>query len=226
MFDPVAREREILGTLEKFSEAGLKFVVIGGYAVSAYRHRFSIDRDIVIRKQDLDKFLKILKKNNYKKSVHKDLENRYSSEFESYEKEEPKTSIDLMIGAVVSRTTNASWSFDFLWKNSKLREIKGMEKSLKARIPNREVLIALKLHSGRLTDFRDVAALTSDLDLDKIQNSISRGNTSLVKENLKKLGELLEKQEFIDSFKGIFQEKSYRIDKKEIKKLVGLGKGL
>jgi len=45
----VERENEILKTIRAFADAGLDFVVVGGYAVSGLgRHRFSVDLDVVI----------------------------------------------------------------------------------------------------------------------------------------------------------------------------------
>src|SRR3989339_405726 len=95
MLNPIERENEILGILEKFSEADLKYIIVGGYAVSAYRHRFSVDADIVIKREDVDKFAEILHKNGFRKTISRNLENAYSSEFARYEKFWPKVSVDL-----------------------------------------------------------------------------------------------------------------------------------
>ena len=57
----VERESEVLRTIGAFADAGLEFVVVGGYAVSCLgRHRFSVDLDVVIDRRDLDAFTKIL----------------------------------------------------------------------------------------------------------------------------------------------------------------------
>jgi hypothetical protein len=222
MFDLAERENEILRILEKLSEIGLEFSVIGGYGVSAYRHRFSVDADIVIRKEDRENFERILRESSYRKTIHSALENIYSSEFERFEKAGPKACVDLLIGGICVRQTGASFGFDFIFGNSGKKEIQGSERSVTCMVPIKELLIILKLHSGRLTDLRDVAALSFGLDLDFIKKHIFRGNIQTLKENARKLESLLEKPEFQDSFKGVSMEKSYKIDAEEIRKLAKL----
>ena len=41
MYDLVKRENEILETLNDFLDNKLIFILVGGYAVSAFKHRFS-----------------------------------------------------------------------------------------------------------------------------------------------------------------------------------------
>lgn len=220
MYNPIERENEIFDILVNLSENGCRFVMIGGYAVSAYRHRFSVDADIVIQKEDAEKFERILKENGYRKTMTKKLENVYSSEFVRYEKKETKVNVDLLIGTVGIRQTGAAFGFDFLFENSRKMPIEGSEKTVRAYVPRKEVLIIMKLHAGRLTDLRDVAALSFNLDMEFIRNNIWKGGSNAVKKNLKKLGFLLEKQEFKHSFKGVFMEKGYKIGVNEIKRLV------
>ena len=101
-------------------------------------------------------------------------------------------------------------------------KIIGIEKEITLRVPKKEVLIILKIHSGRLTDFRDVVALSKNLDIGLIKSLIWRGNKDIVKDNIKKLLSLIEKKYFIDSFKGVFVEKKYDIDINSVKKLKAL----
>src|SRR3989344_2096248 len=219
MYDLVKRENEIFRTLTKFLDKKLIFLIVGGYAVSAYKHRFSIDSDVVIKKEDLERFEKILIEDGYKKTIFKKLKNIYSSEFIRYEKKEFKVSIDLLINGVSSRTTDAVFSFEFLLKHSEKRLIKGMENSIEANVPIREFLIILKFNSGRLTDLRDIAALAYNLDFSVIKNNIFAGKQDIVKQNIRKLLLLIDKKEFIDSFKGVFIEKRFDVDIEEIRKL-------
>ena len=46
----IERENEIFDILDSFNKAELKYVLIGGYAVSAYMRRFSVDADVCIDK--------------------------------------------------------------------------------------------------------------------------------------------------------------------------------
>lgn len=215
----ISRENKIFDVLKEFVNAGLNFAIVGGYAVSAYKHRFSIDADIIIEKNHKDKFDEILKKKGFKKSVVKCLDHIYAPEFIRYEiKDELPVNIDLFIGGIGSRTTNASFSIEQIFKYSERKKIVGIEKEVIVLVPKREIIIVLKLHSGRLTDFRDIVALSKNLDFNLINDMIWRGKTQIVKRNIKKLLSLINKKEFIDSFKGVFIEKKYDVDIDEIKK--------
>ena len=124
-----------------------------------------------------------------------------------------------MIGALASRTTNASFSYDLLLNNSSKRKIIGIEKEITAIIPDKEILIVTKIHSGRLTDFRDIAAFAKDSSLNKIKKFVFIGDINEVNKNLKELNRLVNDKRFIDSFKGVFMEKKFDIDLKQIKKI-------
>ena len=77
----------------------------------------------------------------------------------------------------------------------------------------------LKLHSGRLTDFRDIAALAKDTDLELIKKFLFIGKIKKVGENLSKLNKIVNNKNFIDSFKGVFIEKKFDIDLEQVKKI-------
>ena len=153
----IQKENSIFEILQKFIDKKLEFVIVGGYAVSSFKHRFSIDADIIIQKNNLKYFEEILKKIGFKKIISKELENIYGSQFIRYEKD--NASIDLLIDALACRQTGALFGYDFLLKNSLTRKIIGIEKEINILIPKKEILIVSKIHSARLTDFRDVAAL-------------------------------------------------------------------
>lgn len=216
------RENEIFAILEKLLLEDLEFIIVGGYAVSSYKHRFSVDADIVIRKEDQEKFEKVLKEKGLKKQQSRILTDFYGSGFMRYEKKEPIVSFDLLMNGLVSRTTDASFSFDLIFNDSQKRKIIGIEKEIKARIPSKELLIAMKLHSGRLTDIRDIAALSKNTDLEKIKKLISKGNLEILKKHLKDLKETVNKKNFIDSFKGVFLEKKFDIDLVQLEKIAEL----
>ncbi|MBI5065443.1 nucleotidyl transferase AbiEii/AbiGii toxin family protein [Candidatus Woesearchaeota archaeon] len=219
----VERENKIFEILQSFVSEKLNFIVIGGYAVSSYKHRFSVDADLILKKEDLEKFEEVLKKNKFFKTVTKDLDHVYAPQFIRYEtKDKLPVSIDLLINGVGSRNTKASFSFEELKLHSESREITGTEKKVKVLVPSKEFIIVLKLHSGRLTDFRDIVALCKDVDINLIKKTLWRGEINLVKENITKLLTLIEKREFIDSFKGVFVEKKYDVDINCIKKLATL----
>lgn len=61
------RENQLFDILEIFTAHDLEFLVIGGYAVSAYQHRFSVDADIVITAEQFDRFATLLRDEGYEK---------------------------------------------------------------------------------------------------------------------------------------------------------------
>ena len=222
MEELIKKENDIFEILQKFLSSNLDFILVGGYAVSAFKHRFSVDADIIVKSEDLFKFESILRKEGFKKTITKELENIYSSKFVRYEKEQ--ASVDILIDALASRTTNSSFGYELVFDNSIKRKIIGIEKEVTARIPTKELLIVMKLHSGRLTDFRDIAALAKDTDLELIKKFLFIGNLKVLKENLSKLHKTVNDKNFIDSFKGVFVEEKFDIDLEQVKKISELRK--
>ncbi len=220
MEELIKKENFIFDILQKFIDAKLDFIVVGGYAVSAFKHRFSVDADIVIQSKDLDKFEMIVKKENFEKTSEKELENIYSSKFLRYEKE--TACVDFMIDAVSARATGASFSYKLLLDNSVKKKIIGIEKEIFARVPVREAMIAMKIHSGRLTDFRDIAALAKDTDLEKIKKLLFIGDLDSLNANLKKIAKVVKDKNFVDSFKGVFVEKKFDVDMKQVEQIAKL----
>jgi len=213
----IEKENLIFDVLQEFIDSKLEFIIVRGYAVSAFKHRFSVDADIVIKSEDLDKFELILKRKGFSKTKEKQLHNEYASRFMRYEKD--LASVDILIDALASRTTDASFSYELISNNTIKKKIIGIEKEIIARIPIKELLIVTKLHSGRLTDFRDIAALAKDTDLELIKKFLFIGNLNVLNENLSKLHKVVNDRNFIDSFKGVFVEKKFDIDFEQVKKI-------
>ena len=218
----IKRENGVFEILNKFIDAGLDFIVVGGYAVSAFKHRFSIDADIIVNSENLNKFAIILEKNSFQKSIEKNLENIYSSRFVRYEKPSLKVYVDLLIDGLASRQTNASFSYDLIMKNSEKRKIIGIEKEIIAKVPTKELLITMKIHSGRLTDFRDIAALAKNTNLEKIEHFLFRGDIGKLNKKLGQLNKTAKNNNFINSFKGVFLEKEFDVDLNQVEKISSL----
>ncbi len=213
----IEKENAIFEILQKFIGLNLDFVLVGGYAVSAFKHRFSVDADIVVQSENLDKFESVLRKEKFKKSYEKNLENIYSSRFVRYEKD--ATSVDILVDALASRTTNASFSYKLLFDNSVNRKIIGIEKEIITKVPVKELLIVMKIHSGRLTDFRDIAALAKDTNLDIIKKFLFIGDLKSLQSNLDKLQKIVKEKNFIDAFKGVFVEKKFDVDMEQVERI-------
>lgn len=103
------------------------------------------------------------------------------------------------------RQTDASWSYQYFEEHSADKDVEGSEESVGVRVPSEELLIPVKLHSGRLTDARDVVALIQDTDLEKVEEHIDRGDQEKLKQVLENIEEPVGDSNFEDSFKGVFQ---------------------
>ncbi len=210
----IERENQIFEKLNEFKEIDLDFVLVGGYAVSAFNHRFSVDADIVIREQDKEKCKDVLVNNGFEEKQRKDLDSVYDGEFIGFTKgKDLPVNFDLLVNSLECRQTGASWSFEYIDENSISKVIEGTEKSIKSKIPEKELLIAIKIHSGRFTDVRDIVSLGKDIEIDKIREHIDRGEQEKLIKILIQIKEKLKSPGFIDSFKGVFSEKKFPEEK-------------
>jgi len=204
----IERENEVLNTIRRMVDAGLDFIVVGGYAVSSLaRHRFSVDCDLVISKKRLEEFKETLKREGFEKHVERSgFDEKYAGEFVSYKKEVAglPITVDLLVNSLVCRGTGAVWSFDYIEKHSIEVNIPGLEASVNCRIPEKELMIAFKIHSGRRTDVRDITMLRENADLGKVLSHLRRGNIETLKEQIKKIIAALEHKNLTDSLKGVF----------------------
>jgi hypothetical protein len=182
-----------------------KYVVVGGYAVSSYGlSRFSVDLDIVIPGDELSYFKKLIDKRGFVLDKQKvDLE--YEGKFERYNK--GLVSVDLLINTIQSRQTGYSYPFDYVFKNSKMREVIGWDPTVKARIrvPMKEMLIALKIHSMRSADKRDIIMLCYEKPDDlRVWRHLENCPKIKIQKNINELLSVLDDQHFKDSLKGVF----------------------
>lgn len=204
----VDRENEIFDVLRRFRAEALDFVVVGGYGVSAYQHRFSVDADLVVQPDDVPTFGRILEARGFEKDTDREV-GVYGGRYLAYVKNtELPVTIDLLVGALQCRQTDASWSYRYIREHAVTREIEGSEESVQVRVPTEDLLIAFKLHSGRLTDTRDVIALMEHADLDDVATHIDRGDRAALGRVLSKVDQMVSAPNFEDSFKGVFSRGS------------------
>ncbi|MGI0100169.1 MAG: hypothetical protein ACREBH_00360 [Candidatus Micrarchaeaceae archaeon] len=157
--DPLQlRENEIFSTLKRLKR--YKFVVIGGYAVNAYTlPRFSVDCDIVVADgTESSRIGKVLLGLGYKNIKH---DANSSAKFVRYDKtiaDSFKVSLDILIGAVLDRQTNVYISANWVFKNSRIKLLKGktIVEKLRVRIVDSDALFVMKMISCRSTDIRDI----------------------------------------------------------------------
>lgn len=198
------RERvcfEVLNLLEKNES----YVVIGGYAVSSYGFpRFSIDLDFVIPETNLSFFHQLISREGFSKSKEKsDL--AYSGKFERHEK--GLVSIDLLINAVESRQTGYSYPFSYIFSNAEMRQVSGWDPLHKARVKvaTQEMLIALKIHSLRDADKRDIIMLCYQMpDVSALIKHLRNGPKNILLEHIRELKSVLDNQYLKDSLKGVY----------------------
>lgn len=227
----IERENEILRLIKEFFDRGLDFIVVGGYAVSGLaRHRFSVDLDIIIRKEDVKKFERILGERGFEKNLERaGFDEVYGGEFVNYVKRinDLPVTVDLLVGSLVCRNTKASWSFDYVKRYSVITNIAGIEMSASARVPEKELLIAFKIHSGRKADVRDVVVLIEDADIGRIAKHSKRGDLKLLKAQINTIIEMLKDMRLVDSLKGVFAirsdvSKQIEIARKKLEKIKDL----
>jgi hypothetical protein len=204
----VERENEILRTIRRLKKENLDFIVVGGYAVSALaRHRFSVDCDLVVPRDRKMEFEEVLKRDGFAKHVQKaGFDVAYGGEFISYVKklDELPVTVDILVGSLVCRATDASWSFDYIKKSSVIAAIPGYGVSVECCIPERELLIAFKLHSGRRADVRDFVLLREGMDRGKVLKHLKRGDMQKLNGQIAGVLKALEDKNLVDSLKGVF----------------------
>ncbi len=219
------REKEIMKLLKEIVKRK-SFVVIGGYAVNAFTQpRFSLDLDIVVDKEDSAFFRKFLREKGFSK-VAEFKELPYKGTFERFEKklETGSISVDLLIGEVASRQTGASYSYEYLKKYSRVRNIIGMSERVRARVADAELLIALKINSARNVDIRDVFMLAgTKVRLEIIKKHLEKVNKKKLKENLKKIKKAINEKRFRDSLQGCFgivDDKTFERNRKKLMRIL------
>ena len=205
----VRRENEIILTINRLAEEKVDFVVVGGYAVSGLgAHRFSVDCDVVVSKKEMLLVEELLQGYGFERNVKKKgFDETYAGEFVSYEKKvgELPVTFDLLVGSLVCRTTEAAWSFDYIKKYSVEIAIAGIETVANCRVPEKELMIAFKIHSARRTDVRDIIMLMGNVDLEEILSHLKRGRNELLKTQVCNIMEMLNDPKLVDSLKGVFR---------------------
>ena len=203
-----ARENEILRIIGICNRAHVELVLVGGYAVSAFgRHRFSVDCDAAVPRSAVPRLQRILRNEGYELKVEKaGFDQVYGGQFRSFSKKVmgfPVT-VDLLIESLASRSTSASWSYTYIKKHSVPGVVAGIERSVNVTVPEKELLVAFKIHAGRGTDVRDIVILSGDLDLEKVRAHIQRGEAKMLRGQLEKGLEMLDDPRFLPSLKGVF----------------------
>ena len=111
---------------------------------------------------------------------------------------------DLLVGSLVCRATRVSWSYEYIKRHSIVTEVAGIELSARCRIPEKELLLALKIHSGRRADLRDVVVLMEKTNIEKVIKHLKRGDLEKLRIQINRMLEMLRDPRLADSLKGVF----------------------
>jgi hypothetical protein len=114
--------------------------------------------------------------------------------------------IALLVGVLRCRQTDAAWSYQYFRDHAITATIQGSERAVTVDIPEKELLIAVKLHSGRLTDVRDAVALASDIDPQDVEQHLDRGDPEKLRQILEQVEDTITDDDFADAFKGVFSQ--------------------
>jgi hypothetical protein len=213
------RQAELIDTHRAVQDEELPYVLVGGWAISAFQTRFTTDVDMVLPETELNAYDALLTELGYSKAFDNDVANVYEGRIVRYEKPVGDNAVefDALVGALRYRQTDAEWSYRYLHEHSIVESLEVAE-GLTARIPDPALLFALKLHSGRVADARDLVIVGSEAELDSIEQHIHRGNPNQLAEQIERVLAELERDEFADSFKGVFQQKT--LPENEINELI------
>ena len=201
------RQSELVDTHRAIQDDELPYVLVGGWAVTAFQTRFTTDVDMVIPEASLDGYDSLLDDLGYTKQFDSDVANVYEGRTVGYEKPvgENAVEFDALVGALRCRQTDAEWSYRYLEEHSIVESLNVTE-DLTARIPEPALLFALKLHSGRVADARDLVVIGSQAEADQIEQHVHRGKPEALEEQIERVLERLEEGGFEDSFKGVFEQ--------------------
>lgn len=171
------RSNALIQLLQELNGNDLPYVLVGGYAVSAFNTRFSTDLDIVVAPDNKDGFAEFLENRGFEKTDSHAKQWVYDTEVIEYQKRlapQQPIGFDLLVNGLGCRQTEAEWSFTYLHDHSLEQEIRGGTMTTTACAIDGAVLVAAKLHSAREADLRDVLAVAENIDLATVTPHLHR----------------------------------------------------
>lgn len=201
------RSDALVELLAELDDREPPFVLVGGYAVSAFETRFSTDLDVVVAPEDVETFVAFLEARGFERTDAHGKEWAYATKVVEYEKRlAPKQPIgfDLLVNGLGCRQTEAQWSFDYLRDHSSERTVHGQTASTTVRVADGSILAAAKLHSARETDVRDVIAIAEEIDLDSVTAHLRRGDEGSLRVQLERGRDVLDSDDFAHGFRSDF----------------------
>ncbi|MFC3959106.1 hypothetical protein [Halovivax cerinus] len=202
------REAALLETLETIIDADLPYVLVGGWAIAAFDQRFTTDVDLVVPGRVVDDYTSLLADCGYENIADFERNALYDGRTVRYEKDVGNpVHVDAMVDVLGCRQTEAEWSYRYLLQHAVSEELRTV-RPIRAKIPERELLFALKLHSGRRADTRDLVALATSADFDRVASHLHRGAPEKLADRIEIVLERLTGENFADAFKGVFERRT------------------
>jgi len=207
------RQSELVDTHRAVRDAELPYVLVGGWAVSAFQTRFTTDIDTVIPDTALDEYDSLLRDLGYEKQFEKDVSNEYDGRMVQYTKQvgDNEVKFEALVDAMGCRQTDAEWSYRYLHEHSTVESLDVAE-DLDGRIPEPALLFAMKLHSGRKADTRDLVVISTRAGFDRIERHVHRGDPKKLDGQIEIVLDRLQQDGFKDSFKGVFRQETLPAD--------------
>ncbi|MGM0718772.1 MAG: hypothetical protein ACQET5_16740, partial [Halobacteriota archaeon] len=175
--------------------------------------RFTTDIDTVIPDTALDDYDTLLRNLGYEKQFEQDVSNEYDGRMIQYTKPvgENEVKFEALVDAMGCRQTGAEWSYRYLHEHSTIESLDVAE-GLDGRIPEPALLFAMKLHSGRRADTRDLVVISLRAEFNRIERHVHRGDPEKLASQIEMILEQLEQDGFKDSFKGVFQQEELPVN--------------
>jgi predicted nucleotidyltransferase len=103
------RQDELIATHRAIQDADLPYVLVGGWAVSAFQTRFTTDVDMVLPESQVAEYDDLLRDLGYEKTFGSDISNVYEGRIVRYEKPVGDNAVqfDALVGAMRCRQTDA-----------------------------------------------------------------------------------------------------------------------
>jgi len=204
------RSEALIDVLDALEQSEIPFVLVGGYAISQFETRFSTDLDLVIAPDDYNELVEFLEDHSFERTDELDVpseETIYNRQIELFKRTEGlvhPVGVDVLVNGLGCRQTEAEWSFEYLREHSTETTISGGSKSTTARAAEGEILVAAKLHSARETDLADVLAMIPEIDFQKVESHLHRGDKEALRSQLSEAKEFVEEGGLDHRFKSLF----------------------
>ena len=95
-----------------------------------------------------------------------------------------RAKVALYVNNFVCRQTRAEWPYGLVSENSSREIVIGATGSTESQVVRRELLVAMKVHSGRNQDLRDIVMLSERVDWEAVARFAARGSKEKVDEQV------------------------------------------